>query len=304
MTRVLKLGIFVVLTAWIYSCSHESSYEGPVPGSSDTSKAGNFTAVVNNNSWASVQSTEDASIYKNILSTITGTSSDNKQIRLSLSGTTTGQYILDQHSASYISYIEGNSGNTTPYTTYDGADTSLAGGVVNVTAIDTVNKTISGNFQCKVFRNMDSHQQIITAGIFSQIPYVVDLPLAALGDTFLVKIDGVEWIPPSNGASITNSGLTVAGSERDASKNVGLLMPINIPPGTYKLDYSAGVIFGEYSPNATTLLISDTSGRVTIIENNTLARRIRGNFQFIARDLLGSTPDSATISEGYFSLGY
>src|SRR6516164_8324493 len=122
MNRILKLGIFIVLAGTIHSCSHEESYEGPVPGTTDTAKSGNFTSVINNNPWEAVPNTEDASIYKNILTTVTGTGADNKQIRISLNGVSTGQYILDQHSGSYISYVDGNSGNTNPYTTYDVSD--------------------------------------------------------------------------------------------------------------------------------------------------------------------------------------
>ena len=302
--RIPQLGICILILGCLFSCSHETSYEGPVPGSVDTTKSGNFTAVINNNAWAAVLNTEDASLYQKLFSTITGTSSANIQIRISLDGTTTGQYVLNQHSGSYISYIDGNSGNTTPYTTYDGPDTSFAGGVVYVTAIDTVQKTITGNFQCKVFRNMDSHQQIITQGIFRQIPYLSTLPLAALGDTFQVKVDGVEWIPPSIGTSASSGQLTVLASERDGSKGASISMPLTISAGNFKMDPVAAIVFGLYKSPVTALLTSDTSGTLTILQNDALSRRIRGNFQFKAIDLTGVTADSALLSEGYFSLSY
>jgi hypothetical protein len=305
MNRILKLGILILLLGWITSCTRETSYEGPVPGSGDTTTHGNFTAVINNQPWAAVNNTEDGSIYMNLYMTVTGTSSDNKQIRIILNGTAVGQYVLDQHSASYIRYVDGNSGNTTPFTTYDGSDTSFAGGVVNITSIDTALKTISGNFHCKVFRNMDSQQEIITQGIFTKISYLIVLPLAALGDTLQSNVNGYSWFAPSIGVSFPANQIIVVGVERDASKGVSLFMPLNITAGTFKTDYSSGVIYGEYKPNASTApLISDTSGTITIIENNALSRRLRGNFQFIARDLTGVTTDSAVLTQGYFSVGY
>jgi hypothetical protein len=173
-----------------------------------------------------------------------------------------------------------------------------------VTELDTTHKTISGNFQCKVFRNMDSHQEIITRGFFIKIPYVTSLPHAALGDTFQVKVGGALWIPPSNGTAVNASGVTVIGSQQDATQAASVTMPLTINPGNYKMDPTAGVVFGNYKSISSPLLTSDTSGTLTILENNALSRRIRGNFQFIARDLSGATTDSATLTEGYFSMGY
>ncbi len=250
-----------------------------------------------------LRNTEGASILAGIIN-ITGISSDNKQISITLKGTSTGQYILNQNSLSVLSYIDAGSSNNNAFTTNQGTDTSLAGGTVTVTVIDTVHKTISGYFTCKVYREMDSQQEIITQGSFTSISYVTTLPPAPLGDTFHVKVEGVEWIPPSMSAYLSSGNLVIGASASDASRTVGLVMPQNTIAGTYTLNFFVGIYFGEYSPDPATFLVSDPSGTITILENNTTTRRIRGNFQFPAVDLVSSASSPVALTEGYFSLLY
>ena len=234
----------------------------------DSTVSADFRATINQVLWVASPSSQGASILGGIIN-ITGISSDNKQISITLKGNSTGQYILDQNSFNVLSYIDAGSSNNSAFTTNQGSDTSLAGGTVTVTVIDTVHKTISGYFTCKVYREMDSQQEIITQGSFTSIPYITTLPPAPLGDTFHVKVDGVEWIPPSMTAYLGSGNLVLGASSSDATRTVGLIMPQNIVAGTYQLNFVTGTYFGEYSPNPSTFLVSDTGGTITILENNT-----------------------------------
>ena len=286
---------------FLFACSKETSYEksGLLPPGST---AGDFTAKINNVAWSAADNQKGASIISGIIN-ITGISSDNKQISITLNGSATGTYLLDQTTLSAGTYVDGNSSNTFAYATNQGTDTSQAGGKVIVTEIDATNKTISGTFQFKVFREMDSQQQVITEGIFNKIPYVNTLPPASSTDTFFVKVGGVAWSPPSITATISSGSLVVAASEQNGSRSVGLVMPSTVTPGNYSMDFTAGTFFGEYNPNATTFLISDNTGALQIIENNTSTRRIKGTFQFTATDVSGSG-ETAILTEGSFSVGY
>lgn len=293
------IGVSAIL--FIFGCSKEKSFEKsnsvlPVP------TAGDFTAKINNVPWSAADNQKGASIISGIIN-ITGISSDNKQISITLNGTTTGTYLLDQNSLSAGTYVDGNSPNILAYATNQGTDTSEAGGKVIVTEIDANNSTISGTFQFKVFRDMDSQQQVITEGIFNKIPYVTSLPPAVNTDTFFVKVDGVGWSPPSITATIRLGSLVVAASEQDGSRNVGLFMPTTVTAGNYNLNFATGTYFGEYGPDSATILISDSTGTLQIIENNTSTRRIKGTFQFPAKDI-SSGGQSAVLTEGSFSVGY
>jgi len=286
---------------FLFACSKEKSFEKPgsLPAGST---AGDFTAKVNNVAWSAADNQKGASVISGIIN-ITGVSSDNKQISMTLNGSAIGTYLLNQTTLSAGTYIDGNASNTFAYATNQGVDTTQAGGKVIVTEIDATNKTISGTFQFKVFRDMDSQQQVINEGIFNKIPYVSSLPPAANSDTFFVKVDGVGWKPPSITATISSGSLIVAASEQNGTRSIGLVMPATVSAGNYKLDFTTGTFFGEYNPTSTTFLISDNTGKLQIIENNTTTRRIRGTFQFTATDVSG-IGQTAVLTEGSFSVGY
>jgi Family of unknown function (DUF6252) len=174
---------------------------------------------------------------------------------------------------------------------------------VVITEINASAKTISGTFQFKVFRDMDQQQQVITVGSFTQLPYASSLPIAPTSDTFYVVVDAVGWTPPSITASVSMGKLIIAASEQDGSRSAGLVMPQAVNPGTYPMDFATGDYFGEYNPSPNTFLVSDPNGTLTILENNTSTKRVRGTFQFLAQDLGGVAP-SATLSSGKFNVGY
>jgi Family of unknown function (DUF6252) len=118
-----------------------------------------------------------------------------------------------------------------------------------------------------------------------------------------VMINGTLWTAPSISESVNAGSLEIVGSSQDGSKTVGLVMPENVGPGTYSMDFSLGVYLGVYIPSPGLTLISDPSGTLTILANNTVTRRIQGNFQFTAVDLSGASQPSQ-LTQGFFSVGY
>jgi hypothetical protein len=287
-----------------FGCSKEMSYETPHQiGGGDTAS---FKAMINGVQWIAVDSLSGATILAGLIN-VTGISSDNKLVSITLVGSGTGTYTLNQSSASVLSYSDLNSSNTNPFTTSQGQDTSFAGGQVTVTAINTTKKTISGTFQCKVYRAQDSRQEIITQGIFNNIPYTDTLPKASQTDTFNVTIAGTPWVAPSISTSITPASpvnkLQIIGTTQDGSKLVGLIMPSNVAPGTYSTDLQQGTYSGVYIPTPGVTLLSDPSGSITILSNDTTGRRIRGDFQFPAFDLQGVNP-TVLLTQGFFSVSY
>jgi hypothetical protein len=284
----------------IFACQKEKSFE------KSTGNGGNagadFRAKINNVPWVAANNTRGASIIGGFIN-ITGISSDNKQISITLNGTSAGNYTLVQNSFNVGTFIDGNSVNTFAYATNQGQDTTQAGGTVVITEINATNKTISGNFHFKVFRDMDQQQLMITEGVFTNLAYITSLPPASTSDSFFVKVDGTGWNPPSITASISMGKLIIAASEQNASRSLGLVMPQDVTVGLHQMDFGTGNFFGEYNPNPSSFLVSDTSGTLTIIENNTSTRRIKGTFQFKANDQSGGS-QTAMLTEGSFSVGY
>jgi hypothetical protein len=122
-------------------------------------------------SWQAADSTQTAIISQGLI-TISGISADGQEISITLDDTVVGQYTLNQTSTSLAIYANLDSVGSYAYSTNQGSDTAQAGGTVTVTAVNLVDRTISGVFNFKVFRNSDGTRKDITAGVFYNIPYV------------------------------------------------------------------------------------------------------------------------------------
>jgi hypothetical protein len=132
--------------------------------------AAEMEATIDGVSWEAADSTPIAIISQGFV-TISGLSADDREISISLNDTVVGAYVLNQTSTSIGAYANVDSAAYF-YSTSQGSDTAQAGGMVNVISVDHVNRTISGIFSFKVYRNSDGAQKDITAGVFYNIPYV------------------------------------------------------------------------------------------------------------------------------------
>ncbi len=288
---------FLLLTILTISCQKEISVELGRQGTPTVSAV--LKMKINGSQWIANRGA-GASIIAGFIN-INGLSTDGKALSITLNDSVPGTYVLDQISFNTAALSDSLDNNGLAYTTNEGKDTSQAGGVITVTAIDKANKTISGTFHFKAYREFDSKQKQITEGVFNKLPYVATLPAANLTDTFHVKIDNVDWTAKSIIGSTSGTDIYISGSELNLSKLVALSIPSNITPGTYNLDAITGTYIGIYSPVSTSIMTS-LSGKITILEHNTATKKLRGNFNFIAVDV--STAKSSQLTAGYFSLKY
>jgi hypothetical protein len=132
--------------------------------------AADMVATIDGVSWEAADSTQIAIISQGFV-TISGISADGQEISITLNDTVVGLYLLDQTSTSMGVYANLDTASNY-YSTNQGSDTSQAGGTANVMSFNQVNRTISGIFSFKVYRNSDGTQKDITAGVFYNIPYV------------------------------------------------------------------------------------------------------------------------------------
>jgi hypothetical protein len=289
--------------------------------------SGSFRATIDGSDWISEISLEGASITPANIS-LHGLSIDQKQLTITLAGISTGVYKLDQQTASVAVFVEKDSADAFSYASNEGKDSTQAGGIVTVTEIDTAKKTITGSFSFTLFRNLDKAQKVVTNGVFYKISYdnggggIIGVPpitpppglpggapggpnIPAGTDTLVAKLDGSTWWVGLNiTASALSTQLFITGVAANGVQTVGLIMPVNTSPGTYPLDDHQGYTYiGFYSPSSTINLAS-ASGTITILENNTTARRCRGNFQFPATDPSGMSAESHQLTNGYFSVKY
>lgn len=298
--------LFGLILLSFLGCQKDLSYERPANGNNNGGQA-YFRANVDGVQWQALDSETFVTILYGTI-TIIGTDSNGNAINIFLASAATGTYSLDSGSLSNAEYSEYNSGNSILFSTNQSKNTSLAGGSVVVTEIDTVNKTISGTFQFNGYNMGTGSKKGITEGVFNKLPYANMLPPASSTDTFTATINGAAWVAKSISNAVTTIDtsstlqLIIQGSQLDGTQLLALFIPMNVGPGTYPLDFSGGFYYGAYSPDLTTFMVSQNNGTVTILENNSTTRRIRANFSFIATSLIGN--QSAQITNGYFSVGY
>ncbi len=300
---------FVVLSALFlisfFSCQKELSYEGGAGGGNNNGNgdttAGDFRAKIDGVQWEAAANMKNALVLNGLI-IISGVSSDNKIITINLAEQTTGTYFLNQNTPDAASYTEITNGATITYSTNQNGDTSLSGGSVTITEIDMVNQTISGTFSFNGYDQNTSSKKVVTEGVFTKLPFTKTLPPAKSTDTFNVQIGDTPWVAKSILTSINAGQILVQGLELDASKSVSLYMPQNVGTGTYPFNYFQSTYVGVYSPNISTILVSQGGGALTIIENDITNRRIKGSFDFAAYNL--TLTDSVQLSQGYFSVGY
>ncbi len=299
MKKAILYGL-VLFGGWlISSCKKETSIE---KGNSVT---GNFVAQIDGVHWAAAFNAQQATLIQGMIN-ITGISSDNQEISMTIADSVAGTYTLNQQSASLAAYADIDSSDIYAFTTNQGTDTTQAGGVVTISEIDPIGKTMTGTFSFKVYRDIDGRQKTITAGVFNKLPYTTSLPSGSSGDTLKATIDGTAWTGKSIEASINAGELSIVGSSSDGSQSIGLLVPSTATAGTYPLDGSNPTYIGVYTivAGGTASGLVSTAGSVTILENNTTSSRIRGSFVFTAKDPTGASSASHAITSGVFSVYY
>lgn len=294
--RILHIMITTAVLLSSISCRKETSIEHK------DGLAGMFTATIDGVGWIAADSTKGATILDGVMN-ITGISLDNKQISITLNDTLPGVYTLSQVSASLAAYADNDSADNYAYATNQGIDSTQAGGLVTITEIDKVNRTITGTFAFKVYRDIDHHQKTITEGVFYKLPYTGTLPPADNSvDTMRAVIDGVSWKAQSIVASALSLQLVLNGSALNGSQSISLIMPVDVRPGSYAIDPTGLVYIAVYLPTVNTSRLG-TSGTLEILENDAGTQRVRGNFNFVAPEPLDQTIQNH-ITSGYFSVKY
>lgn len=290
--------------AFITSCQKEIDFDptNPANPTPPLSVTGNLKAKINGTQW-NADKVATAARFGGYIN-ITGLSSDKKLLTITLTDSGVHRYILSDATMNAAAYVDSNDSNPFSYVSNQGTYPTTSGGEVNITAIDTAKKTMSGTFSFKMYRDMDSTMKTVTEGSFTNLSYSTSMPPSSATDSFRVKIDGTPFTPASiTGVNVAMMNqIAINATNSTASKTVGLVVPSDITPGTYQFSFF-GAYMGLYNPDTDpTHSKMSVSGTLTILEHNTTTKRIRGDFNFRAEELV---PVSfAELTEGYFSVKY
>jgi uncharacterized protein DUF6252 len=164
MKKVKIYLLFGLLASAVFACRKYTSIEN------GKGLAADMVATIDSVSWQAADSATSAIVSQGRV-TISGISADGQEISITLNDTVVGLYALNQTSGSLAIYANLDSVGGYAYSTNQGADTTQAGGTVTVTSFDLTNRTITGIFDFKVYRNYDGTGKDITAGVFYNIPF-------------------------------------------------------------------------------------------------------------------------------------
>jgi hypothetical protein len=299
--QVISFSLIIGLVSFFYACQPELTN----PSSTNPNVTGDFRAKINGVQWVANKASSAARTLGII--NISGQGTDGKLITMTLQDSGVRTYFLTPNALQAGAYQDSASGSI-GFGSNASADTSKAGGIVNITVIDTVRKTISGTFRFKVYRATDSATRSLTEGVFNNISYAPVVVAPSGTDTFRVKVDGVDFPYTSIGCfriAFPVDIISITANSASANKVVGLTLPGNISAGTYNFTASSSDYIGQYTINtnvAPGIYMGSLTGSIQVLEHNLTAKRIRGNFNFKAKALF--LPDSANLTAGYFSLKY
>ncbi len=298
------LFLLIPLLVVLGSCTKEVSKEDSTHNSTNS---GNFYATIDGKPWQG-DSLQQAIVTAGIV-TITGIGKTQEEMSIVLPALQTGVYAINSQSAGFALYTSLKEGVAELYLSNTSTDPSKAGGTVSLTTIDTVNKTLSGTFQFKLYQESNTTTKTVTEGVFKNIPYnTIDsirppiVPPGGNADTLIASIDSVVWNAAQVSGGTQSGMLIIAGASVDSQQTLGLYMPESISAGTYTLDFNTGIYIASYNPDPLTYMVSKGNGSLTIIENDTVNKRIKGSFNFVGISQTDNT--SAKITNGYFSVGY
>jgi Family of unknown function (DUF6252) len=298
-SRLISIFLVVFLLSLI-ACKKETSNES---GNNAGPAKGDFYATLDGKQW-NADSIQLILVSSNGTA-ITGISRTGEEISMELPVFKTGTYMLGSQSPSYAVYGNLLTNSTNVYVSNSGT----AGGTITISSIDTINQLVSGAFQFTLVNPADNSSVTITSGIFSYVPYGNGMgggtnppPVGGDADTLNATVDGVKFVSSDIIPSLTNGQLLIAGFSLSGSQDIGLLMPPEIKPGSYPLDFATGLYIGIYNPSPNVTLISQNSGTLVILSHDIVAKKIKGTFDFTASPTGSGT--SAVITQGYFSVNY
>lgn len=305
MKQLIRLLMCWMVISSIVSCQKELSEEsGGNPGEVN----GVLKMKVDGVQWVADKAAR-ATIENGTL-TITGLDNGGKSLYIELVDNGAANYSLNQQTVDYATVTDTKEANPVAYATDEGQSANDAGGEVIVTNIDQTNKTISGTFSFKAYRDADSKQLVITEGSFENLEYTGDEPSnpggGAVTPTFSVKIDGAGFTPANLNIQRASSMIVITATQTAgaSAKVVMLTMPEAITASTYDLQTSGSYI-GSYVGGSTTggSIFLSISGKLTITEHDKTNKVIKGTFFFEGKDQIGGAPN-VQLTEGAFTVQY
>ena len=285
MNRNLSLLFVILLLAslpFMYSCRGNSS--GKV----------NLVAMyglVNGSNWRAADPTAIVSDHK---IKVNGTSANGQTIIITLNTKELGEYTFSQTNGHYAEYIPNMASGTERYSTLN----HEGSGSVRLTSLNEETNTLGGEFFFKAYRS-DGSLKSLTEGKFTNVPYVYyNLDDDRYDNVFTFTQNGRVWSAKDISGVKSDTAIVISGAcdRSEAWQSITIQMPPNITAGVH---YFGTDVIGTFQSGFYNF--PATAGAVTITENNSQTKIIKGTFFFNYRD---NNSEVQSISDGSFDLKF
>lgn len=253
-----------------------------------------MTALVNGSTWRCPE--PNARISENQI-IVYGTSAEGQTIQITIFEGIKGVYTLNSTNLHEGKLIPNTSSYAEIYSTNFGESGS---GQVRISSINEDDKTVSGSFNFRGYKESESGYKTVTNGEFTKVAYkyISTIDTTQINSILTAEIDGVDFIANSIVAVENNGIIEIRGNKSDSFESITLNIPESTTSGISNIDPTNGPITASYQQSLSPL--PATAGSATITEHDTVTNIIRGSFFFN----VDNDEETINIQNGYFEIQY
>ncbi|MFW5804990.1 MAG: DUF6252 family protein [Bacteroidales bacterium] len=256
-----------------------------------------MTALLDGSTWRCPE--PNAKLSKDQIR-IYGTSADGQSIQLTIYSGEKGIYTLSSGNMHEGILIP----NTSAYADIYSTSNNEAGtGQVRVSSINEDDKTISGSFNFRAYKQNSNASKVISNGEFTKVPYKyinTNDDTTQITNMLTANINGESYDANSVVTSDTSDTyIRITGSSSSSFQSITLDIPKDAQPGILSIDSTNGPAMAYYQESLTNL--PATAGSTTISQHDSDNGILKGTFFFNVDDGSGQT---ISISSGYYEVQY
>jgi hypothetical protein len=228
-----------------------------------------------------------------------GQSADGQTIQITIYSGEEGVYTLNASNLHEGIIIPNTSAYAEVYST---SNNESGTGQVRITSINEDDRTISGKFNFRAYKQNSNASRVITNGEFTKVPYkyINTTDSTHIVNMMTASINGESFNANSVVTSDTSVNyIEITGSSNTSFRSIILKLPKNIQEGVHNIDPTNGPAMAYYQESLTEM--PATAGATTISKHDTENDILKGSFFFNVEDGGGQT---ISITAGYFEVQY
>lgn len=267
-------------------------------GGGSTGPASNpvMYGLVNSTNW---RSPDPHAILTDYTLKVYGTSANGQTVIITVNSAEVGEYTMSQTNGHYAEFIPNMSANATRYSTVNNEGGS---GFVRISSINEETKSVSGTFNFKAYRLSDNTFKTVSEGNFSNVPYKYynTSDTSSFDNLFIFSDHVQQWTAADITAYRNDTSIVIIGEvdRSEAWQSVTLRMSPTISAGVHYIT-AEGPVWAKFQEGF--YEYDAVNGSMTIIENNSEDRIIRGTFFF---NYINNEDQTMSISSGQFEVQY